>query len=157
MVRMMLIESASEQSSFFREEGIFFSCEVFVRFQRPCKQGSLEGTEHPHCNTHAVRSTTTCLPSRSNISVKSFSHVKSLSTRIECSFVIGVSEKKKGARHLAHLLLAHWQRTNGSLYERTHHEEHLALCIRIDSSGQFDAMSSKRHHQDRIAEKRSAS
>ena len=68
------------------------------------------------------------LPSRSN-SLKSVFPVTSCSTRIESSFIICVSDKK-GARHSAHLLdIRAADNQFNSLTERTHHEEHLALCI----------------------------
>ena len=52
---------------------------------------------------------------------------KSWSTSIESPFVIGVS--KRTARVILHLFLTYVQRTNRSLYQRTHHEKHFAFCI----------------------------
>ena len=77
---------------------------------------STEPKEHleGRCNTH-VLTRTQCMAqqpfflSRSNISVECVFLLDSFSTRMDSSFIIGVSDFL--------------------LYERTRHEEHLALCI----------------------------
>ena len=46
---------------------------------------------------------------------------------MKSSFVICISDET--ARVILHIFLTHLHQTISSLTERTHHEEHLALCI----------------------------
>ena len=87
----------------FCQHFLFFVKCSAVRFQRPQ-------------NTHTAHGTTTCLPHRIRISLKSVFLWKSPSTRIASSFVIGVSEKELHV--ILHIFWTYCQRTKSSLYER---------------------------------------
>ena len=81
-----------------RPNSVFFSCEVLVRIQRPRKQCSEREEENTHilkrtqyiAPQHFVRPTATRLSSQ-------FVPVRSRSTPIESSFIIGVTEKRRCA------------------------------------------------------------